>query len=161
MMEIAVWAFRPASEERNPDTFEEVRSKIGESAMRGKSRFGWSWKNEHNLNISWSKCHLEQQFLLLIKPGDWIVHVNVPEQDLCVTAKVTGAYQFGGEVLGDYQHYIPVDPTSARQFNRKTDAPQALRFDLGLHTRDAYTRQRAWKFIETEKFLEFVESLSS
>ena len=162
MSDATIWALRGPSRKSNGETYKEGRIEIAKSIKEEKkSRFGWSWKNEHNLNEPWSDCHLRQQFLLLIKAGDWVVHINVPEQELCVAAKVTGIYGFDGGCLGDFRHYFPVDSSSIRQFNRKTEAPQALHFELGLITEDSYTQQRAWKIIKAKDLLDFLESLPS
>ena len=68
-----IWAFNKVDE----DYQRKIYSLFKE---RGESRFGWSYKEEHNLLLknNWTDEHSKQLFLLQIKPNDWIVHINTP-----------------------------------------------------------------------------------
>lgn len=116
---MAVWAFSKVDESTN-------RSLVFESIRNGKSRFGWSQRDEHNLLLEqWSDWHSKQQFLLEIQPNDWIVHINTPEWGQCTAVKVVGSYEFDEGVKSthgtDFRHSIPVDSTTICVFSRRDD----------------------------------------
>jgi hypothetical protein len=107
-----VWAFADPGE----------RTLVYESLKNGKPRFGWSDDDEHNLRGPWSENHSQQMFLLQIKAGDWIVHVNCPDWGECVAVKVVGEYGFDAGLKCkygvDFRHFIPIDPNSLTTFDR-------------------------------------------
>jgi hypothetical protein len=114
-----VWAFNKV-----PNA--EERALVYESVKNGKSRFGWSYKDEHNLlGETWSDCHSKQWFLLQIDVGDWIVHINTPSWGKCIAAKVTAKYAFDEGLkcpLGvDFRHVIEVDKNSVIEFDRRDE----------------------------------------
>ncbi|MFT5608504.1 MAG: hypothetical protein ACI9PZ_002318 [Parvicella sp.] len=116
---MAVWAFSKVDDSTN-------RSLVFESIRNGKSRFGWSQRDEHNLLLEqWSDWHSKQQFLLEIQPNDWIVHINTPEWGQCTAVKVVGTYEFDEGVKSthgtDFRHSIPVDSTTICVFSRRDD----------------------------------------
>ena len=116
---MAVWAFSKVDDSTN-------RSLVFESIRNGKSRFGWSQRDEHNLLLEqWSDWHSKQQFLLEIQPNDWIVHINTPEWGQCTAVKVVGTYEFDEGVKSthgtDFRHSIPVDSTTICVFSRRND----------------------------------------
>lgn len=118
-MYMAVWAFSKVDDSTN-------RSLVFESIRNGKSRFGWSQRDEHNLLLEqWSDWHSKQQFLLEIQPNDWIVHINTPEWGQCTAVKVVGTYEFDEGVKSthgtDFRHSIPVDSTTICVFSRRND----------------------------------------
>lgn len=111
-----VWAFNKAGSE------EAVQLVYG-SVKAGKSRFGWSQEDSHNLRLEgWTDWHSKQLFLLRIKPGDWIVHINTPEWGKCVAAQVKSEYDFD-EGLSvnegqDFRHFFEVDEKTI-EFDRR------------------------------------------
>lgn len=116
---MAVWAFNKVDDSEN-------RSLVFDSIRKGKSRFGWSQKDEHNLFLEqWSEWHSKQQFLLDIKPEDWIVHINTPTWGQCTAVKVVGSYEFDGGLNSthgiDFRHAIPVDVETIIVFKRRDD----------------------------------------
>tara|TARA_Y100001960_G_scaffold293780_1_gene337046 strand:- start:939 stop:1886 length:948 start_codon:yes stop_codon:yes gene_type:complete len=117
---MAVWAF---SKVDNP----KDRNLVYESILLGRSRFGWSQKDEHNLLLenTWTKWHSKQMFLLQIKPGDWIVHINTPKWGQCIAVQVTGAYDFDEGLKCtdgiDFRHAFPVNPKTICEFSRRSD----------------------------------------
>lgn len=118
-MYMAVWAFSKVDDSTNS-------SLVFESIRNGKSRFGWSQRDEHNLLLEqWSDWHSKQQFLLEIQPNDWIVHINTPEWGQCTAVKVVGSYEFDEGVKSthgtDFRHSIPVDSTTICVFSRRDD----------------------------------------
>ena len=113
---MTVWAFAGA------DT-DEKRGLIHKSVKAGKSRFGWSWEPEHHLRLPWTDQHPRQQFLLRVRPGDWIVHINTPSHGRCITAQVVSEYGFDGGVqcpngVWDFRHNFDVDADTIVEFDR-------------------------------------------
>jgi len=97
---------------------EDARAKVYEEIRRGKSRFGM-WDQAVSLR---EQHHGRNGFLLRIRKGDWIVHVNCPRYGQCVAVQATGEYQFDeGIECGwgrDFHNCIPVDPGSIVEFER-------------------------------------------
>ncbi|WP_023604661.1 restriction endonuclease [Aliivibrio logei] len=117
---MAIWAFSKVDDLEN-------RTLVYESILKGKSRFGWSQKDEHNLSLknSRSEWHSKQQFLLDIQPDDWIVHINTPKWGECTAVKVIGSYAFDQGLQSthgiDFRHVIPVEKESVCVFSRRDD----------------------------------------
>lgn len=121
--DVRVWAFN------KPDTEENVRL-LYESVKNGKSRFGWSSEERHNLKIdrennwenNWTKEHGRALFLLKIKPGNWIVHINMPSYGRCAAARVVSEYDFDEGINTsdgqDFRHFFRVD--SIVEFERNS-----------------------------------------
>ncbi len=111
-METQVYAFAKI------DNCEDARKKVYESIKLGKSRFGWAQGGDLRKNYLGKNA-----FLLRIKKGDWIVHINNPSYDNCVAVQSTGEYDFDDGVEcswgRDFNNYIPVDPKTIVEFNRK------------------------------------------
>ena len=120
-----IWAFGKV------DNLED-RPLIYESVRNGKSRFGWSSSDTNNLLKEENhqiKGNRRQLRLLEVKPGDWIVHRNTPEDRQFVAARVTSEYQFdeGLECSNertDFRHCFEVDKETVVTFNR--DDPRIL-----------------------------------
>ena len=114
-----IYAFRTDKEQI-------YRDYIYKSVMdEGLSRYGWSAEDHNNLDNP--KNHSRDinpdygrtRFLLDIKEGDWIVHINCPKQDYCIAAQVVSAYKWNqdGE-KGDWRHYFEIDKDTIIKFNR-------------------------------------------
>ena len=131
-----VWAFQspklkaPYSEEEKK-ALEKEKKALYESIKSGKSRFGWSMSDEHNLKADiGSIWHSRQMFLLQVKEGDWIVHINLPKWGKCVAVKVVEAYAFDdglelpwraeGEKQ-DFRHCFKIDVGSIIEFDRRDE----------------------------------------
>ena len=134
---MTIWAFN------KPDTSEK-RKLLYESVNNGKSRFGWSWEDEHNLELknNWSDQHSRQLFLLNIKEGDWIVHINMPKWGWCVAAKVIGQYKFDEGITfenggRDFRHFFEIDVGSIVEFVRRH---KAIDTRVNLKPRGRYHR---------------------
>jgi restriction endonuclease Mrr len=148
-----VWAFNRV-DDLNVDS---DRVLIYESVKNGKSRFGWSYKDEHNLlGETWSDCHSKQLFLLQIEVGDWIVHINTPSWGKCVAAQVSAKYAFdeglkcrNGQI--DFRHVIEVDKNSVIEFERRN---KNILPAVNLNPRQRYHRIYAAK-----DFLESIENI--
>ena len=95
------------------------RKFIYDSLVNDKiSRFLWSWYHDCDLNrlaklsqyemtadeqISWKKGHR----LLEFRPGDWVIHKNVPEWGQCTAARLSSEYF--------YQNPLPAGHGDGRQ----------------------------------------------
>ena len=111
-----IWAFNKAG------TREKIKL-IYDSIKDGKSRFGWSYKDKHNLKIkeNWAQ-NSRQLFLLKITKGDWIVHVNTPKWGRCIAAKVISEYNFDQGLKTPkgyvFRHCFEIDVNSIMEFDR-------------------------------------------
>ena len=117
-MTVTVWAFGAAND--------VDRNLICDSINNdGISRFGWSSEDENNLKLedNWSDEHSRQLFLLQIKQGDWIVHINTPEWGKCIAGIVASEYDFdeGIECAHgiDFRHRLSLDPDTVIEFERR------------------------------------------
>ena len=143
-----VWAFGGVEKEQKEPLYESIKS--------GKSRFGWSYKDEHNLlGDNWTPEHGKQQFLLKIKEGDWIVHINLPEWGKCVAVKVCSKYGFDKGFPcswgTDFKHFFEIDTDSVIEFYRRD--PRILpSVKLG-------NRGRYWRIKEIDDFYQSMENL--
>ena len=109
-----VWAF--GEYKVNEETKELLRKSIWDDK---KSRFGWSPDARYDLRKEPTEEHRRQLFLLEIKEGDWIVHINLPEYGQCTAVKVVSEYDFdeegipsihNGQERKDFRHYLGVEP---------------------------------------------------
>ena len=147
-----VWAFNKVSNE-----FE--RELLYNSIKSGKSRFGWSQNDEHNLALkdNWSEHHSKQLFLLQVCSGDWIVHINTPYWGRCIAAQVTSGYNFdeGLECKQriDFRHCFDIDTKTIMEFDRRD--PNILP-SVNLNPRQRYHRVYAF-----DDFIKSIENLKS
>ena len=145
-----IWAFNKAEDDK-------AREMIYKSLLKGKSRFGWSQKDEHNLKLenNWTEWHSKQLFLLQIKKDDWIVHINTPHYGKCVAAKVIGEYDFDEgletEYGVDYRHCFKIDTVTIEEFDRRDPN---IKPAVNLNPRKRYHRVYA-----VEEFLESIDNL--
>ncbi len=133
---------------------------VYQSIKNGKSRFGWSSKDEDDLRKTWTKLHSKQAFLLQIDIGDWIVHINTPKWGQCTAAKVTAKYNFdqglqcnwGGDTYTtEFRHFIEVDINSIIEFNRRDENI--------LPAVNLNPRQRYHRIYAVDDFLESLKNL--
>lgn len=143
-----VWAFN------KPDSLEQVEH-VYESVKRGKSRFGWSWRNEHNLKLenNWTDEHSRQLFLLDIKEGDWIVHINMPEWGQCIAARVVREYDFDEKIDEEFRHFFEIDVESIVEFDRNNPV-----VDPRVNLRPRYRYHRVYCVEEFNKSIEAIKS---
>ncbi|HHX98913.1 MAG: restriction endonuclease [Kiritimatiellia bacterium] len=96
----------------------DAREKVYEQIKSGKSRFGM-WDQKGDLREHY---HGKNGFLLRIREGDWIVHVNSPRYGRCVAVQAKGGYDFDEGIDckwgTDFCNYIPVDPDTIIEFDR-------------------------------------------
>ena len=134
------------------------------SLLNGEGRYGWSYIEKANLHElkdriaanGWHSLTPEEQdcyqpFLLELKPGDYVVYINVPEWGKCTLARVTGSYKFRWEDV-EFNHRFPVDPASICTFDRNDQIVHpALRARLKL-------QGRFWRIYLKEEFEQLVLS---
>ncbi len=131
-----IWAFNKADDA-------EARQLLYQSIKSGKSRFGWSQRDEHNLKIkdNWTDWHSRQLFLLQVNPKDWIVHINTPQWGQCIAAQVASEYNFDDGLQcswgTDFRHFFEVDVNSVLEFDRRD--PNILP-SVNLNPRQRYHR---------------------
>lgn len=147
-----VWAFNAAEDQ-------STRDLLMASLRKGKSRFGWSQDDKHDLRIpdNWTDWHSRQRFLLEIEPGDWIVHINTPTWGRCIAAQTTGNYDFDEGLECDwgidFRHCIPIDTSSLIEFDRCD--PNIL------PTVNLRPRQRYHRIYAADDFAKSIENLKS
>ena len=147
---MTVWAFNKVDDGK-------TRESVYQSIKNGKSRFGWSQQDEHNLKLkdNWTDWHSRQLFLLQIRKGDWIVHINTPHWGECVAVQVVSEYDFdnGLECDGyrDFRHCFEVDVNTIVEFDRRD--PNVLP-SVNLNPRQRYHRIHA-----VEDFLKSIDNL--
>src|ERR1039457_3425315 len=121
---MTIWAFQRPKDEPH---FEKY---VVDSLAKGESRFGWGWVNLLDLQGKpWQEmeegeklCWGYSNFLLGVKPGDWIVHVNIPSTGMCTAAQVAREYRFDlNPTIGDFGHCFEIDPTTKIEFNRNDE----------------------------------------
>lgn len=154
-----IWAFNTPNEENIPFVYESVR--------KGRSRFGWGYvatadlrkldpRPWTDLDEKETDCFRKANFLLRINPGDWIVHINVPEYGKCVAARATSGYEFDPQTpTGDFRHYIPVDPATAIEFDRTS--PNVL----PIIEQKLKLRGRHWRIHASAEFIQSIENLKA
>lgn len=129
---------------------------IYSSLREGESRFGWSYIETANLRELRAKvevqgrdslsedeeeCYQSARFLLDIESNDYVVHINVPEWGKCTLARVTGPYSWHFKAC-DFNHRIPVDPTSVKEFDRNDPNLVHPRLSRSLKLQGKYWRIR-------------------
>lgn len=157
---MAVWAF-------NTPNHPHVKF-AGDSAKVGKPRFGWSWFDGANLNLlskkEWGKMSKDEKdswrksrFLLDIKKGDWIVHINLPVWGKCIVGQVVEEYSFEsfGEAEQDFRHFFKTDIITIIEFDRN---------DANVHpmiSQKLKLRGRYWRIYAEKEFLQSLDNLNN
>ena len=152
-----IWAFNAPNEENTEFVYQSV--------LQGRSRFGWSYvptadlrtleeRSLSDMTEQEKDCFGKAHFLLQIKPGDWIVHINIPSWGRCVAAKVLDSYKFDPDSpTGDFRHFLPVDPKTVIEFDR--NSPNVL----PLISRRLKLMGRFWRIHYLSEFLESLENV--
>lgn len=153
-----IWAFNTPDEENHV-------SFIYESVLKGRSRFGWSYvptadlrqlnpRPWADLTAEETDCFRKAGFLLRINPGDWIVHINVPNKGRCIAAQAIGSYEFEAETpCDDFRHYIPIDPKTVLEFDRRS--PNIL----PIIEQKLKLRGKHWRIHAKDEFLQSLENI--
>ncbi len=149
---MTIWAFNKVEEEAE-------RKLVYQSIKTGKSRFGWSQSDEHNLKLkdNWTDWHSKQLFLLQVKPGDWIAHINTPTWGRCVAAQVLSEYNFDDGLPcswgPDFRHFFDIDVNTIIEFDRRDENV--------LPTVNLNPRQRYHRIYAADDFLKSIGNLKN
>lgn len=158
--EATIWALR---------SHEDLAGHQFEALRRGEGRFGWGHYETGDMRKIKEKyerdgwqhlTHEEKEcwnpFLLEIKPGDWVVYINVPEYGKCTTARVTSPYYFAFDrELEDLGHRFGVDPETVRTFDRNAD------FVHPYLSRRLKLQGRQWQITARAEFAELLRALEA
>ncbi|APG25951.1 restriction endonuclease [Syntrophotalea acetylenica] len=129
------------------------RHKVYKEIKKGKSRFGM-WEQTKSLR---EEYHGKNGFLLRIKEGDWIVHVNMPDYGKCVAVQAVGGYDFDDGIQcswgTDFCNYIPVDIYSIVEFDRN-DPNVITSVNLA-------PMRRGQRILEVSDFLQSINNLKN
>ena len=132
---------------------QDARQKVYKDIKNGKSRFGM-FEQSDSLRETW---YGKNAFLLRVKDGDWIVHVNMPSYGKCVAIKTIGEYGFDEGMKcswgNDFNNFIPVDPKTIIEFDRND--PNIL------PSVNLAPRRRAQRVLEVIDFLASIENLKA
>lgn len=102
-------------------TNQDAREKVYEELQQGIARFG-NWDQTKSLKDEWYGAH---QALLRVKPGDWIVYVNMPSYGQCTTARVVNDYKWDDGISvnygngNDFGNHFNIDKETLLTFNRR------------------------------------------
>lgn len=156
---MTIWAFQ------DPKGYPNSAKYVADALGKGESRFGWGYVPTADLRVlkdkAWQKmskkeqnCWSQAQFLLGIKPDDWVVHVNIPSYGECTAAQVTGEYRFDLDPnLGDFGHCFPVDLSTKITFDRN---------DPSIHPRvNLRPRKRYGRVYCEDEFFESLKALKA
>ncbi len=147
-----IWTFKSPVESEDSQYIEKsVRED-------GRSRFGWSNKDHHNLTRYVNKDRADNEnlgvtaFLLKIKKGDWIVHINCPSHGKCLAVKVLSGYKWDDKsTYGDFRHYFEIDKDNVIAFDRNDS--------LILETVHLSLIGKQWKIKAKEDFVKSMNSV--
>ncbi|WP_036217766.1 restriction endonuclease [Marinospirillum minutulum] len=130
---------------------DSARAMVYAEIMKGKSRFGM-WDQETSLI---NEYHGGNGFLLKIKAGDWIVHVNSPKYGHCVAVQATGTYQYDEGLKCswgiDFCNFIPINPETIVEFDRNDERI--------LPSVNLRPMRRGQRVKQVEDFLQSLENL--
>ncbi len=157
---MTIWAFN----DPNPSSKEFVNK----SLKNGISRFGWSWFDNSNLFVlkdkPWAEMSTDEilvwkkaNFLLNIKKGDWIVHINTPIWGRCTASEVLETYDFDEEdtEISDFRHFFKIDTLKTILFDRNDEAVHPL------ISSKLKLRGRFWRIYAQEEFFNSIENLKT
>ena len=148
---MTIWAFNKVDDN-------DCKKKIYQSFKDGISRFGWSQEDKHNLKgKQWTEWHSKQLFLLQVKQGDWIVHINTPSYGKCIAGKVKTEYNYdkGLDCWGikDFRHSFEIEKETIIEFARNDKNI--------LPTVNLKPRQRYHRIYAVKDFLQSIENLKN
>ena len=156
-----IWVFNKPSNEATDFVYKSI-------IEFGYNRFGWSYTHDCNLNElkdgDFKNFNSDQKeiwkktsFLLNIKPGDWIVNVNVPAYGKCIASEVEESYSFKmehGNQLKDFFHAIKIKKNSIIKFDRN-DINVLPRISRRLKLQGHY-----WRIYYKDEFFQSLANLS-
>ncbi len=140
------------------------KPRIMESLKQGIARYGWSRDETADLQLIRDKIGEKESlsdyekevwncnFLLEVKPDDYLIYINLPEYGKCTLARASGSYSFimDGE---DFNHRIPVDLDFVSTFDRNSNiVPRYLAARLKL-------QGRYWRIYAKREFESLLKAL--
>jgi hypothetical protein len=137
----------------------EWRDTVLDSLKSGVGRFGWSYDKALDLTTDENpefENKWKNWFLRELKPGDYVVYINMPDYGKCTLAKVSGGYFFKNPMDDDFNHCFNVEFDSIRTFDRNDKAlvPNLLSSRLKL-------QNRYWRIYCHEEFQYLLYRLDS
>jgi bifunctional DNA-binding transcriptional regulator/antitoxin component of YhaV-PrlF toxin-antitoxin module len=153
---------------KDQDELQKIQQFLSDSIKNGVSRFGWSYINTADLtklkDKRWQEMSKEEQdcwakanFLLGIKEGDWVVHINLPYWGYCLAGKVIETYSFehNGNDFGDYRHLLKLDKNTIVEFERNDDGV------LPIISSRLKLQGRYWTIQYVDEFLQTLENVKA
>lgn len=154
-LDFTIWVFNKPNDENVSFAYNSV---MQESIMR----FGWGsydlnkLKKEkfENFTVNQKDSWKKSNFLLQVKPGDWVVQINVPSYGKCIAAKVIEYYNFYNlSDVGDFGHGLKLNKDSIVEFNRND--PNVL----PIISRRLKLQGHYWRIYYKTEFLQSIENL--
>lgn len=164
-----IWAIKgPPQSDYDTVEYSEVIDFLSSSIRNGISRCGWGNIETADLRVlngkSWDEmtkdemlCWNKANFLLGIRKGDWIIHINVPHWGACLTGQVVEEYYFEypNNKLSDYRHILRLDNTTIFEFERNDERVHPI-FASRLKLQG-----RFWTISFHDEFLQTIENFSN
>lgn len=158
----------PSLQDYDQDELKETQEFLTNSIKNGYSRFGWGFIDTADLtklqNKQWQEmsekeqtCWSQANFLLGVKLGDWVVHINLPCWGRCLAAQVSGTYSFeqSGNTFDDYRHILKIDKLTLVEFNRNDDEV------LPIISSRLKLQGRYWTIQYVEEFLQTIQNVKA
>lgn len=162
---MTIWALKSSTDPKQRDFVATSLKK------EGVARFGWSYLDGCNLNLSNEEasktagedyahevhqCRSKSYFFADIKPGDWVVYINITGHGKCIAAQVSEGYSFEEtNAIGDFRHKVKIDLNSIIEFDRN-DAAVLPNINRRLKLQGHY-----WRIYYVEDFKKTLDNLSS
>jgi hypothetical protein len=157
----------PSLKDYKQEILEKIQDFLVDSIKNGVSRFGWSYistadltklqdKSHQKMNTDEKKCWIKSKFLLKIKKGDWVVHVNLPRWGACLAGEVSEPYSFdqNDNNFTDYCHLLKLDKNSIVEFKRNDDEV------LPIISSRLKLRGRFWRIKYVDEFFQTIQNVN-
>ena len=167
---MTIWALKgPSSDDYDQEEYSKVLKYLSDSIRKGTSRFGWGYVDTADLkklqDKPWQEMTSEEQncwskanFLLEVKKGDWVVHINLPYWGACFAGQVIGEYSFARldeDGVGDYGHTLKLDPKSIVEFERNDNRV------LPIISSRLKLQGGHWRIHCVEEFLQTIQNIKA
>lgn len=166
---MTIWALKGPSSgdyDDEPGKYSKVLEFLSNSIRKGTSRFGWGYVDTADLTKLQDKpwqamtkdeqnCWSKANFLLEVKKGDWVIHINLPYWGACFAGKVIEGYSFdlNDNEDEDYGHTLKLDPSSIVEFERNDDAVLPI---IGSRLK---LQGRYWRIQYADEFLQTIQNI--
>jgi predicted Mrr-cat superfamily restriction endonuclease len=167
---MTIWALKgPSSGDYDEEEeYAKVLEFLSNSIRNGTSRFGWGFVDTADLtklrDKPWQEmtekeqvCWSQANFLLEVKKGDWVIHINLPYWGACFAGQIIEEYSFEQKdnEFGDYRHTFKLDPNSIVEFERNDDAVLPI---IGSRLK---LQGRYWRIQYAEEFLQTIQNIKA